>query len=424
SSRTIRNLSVAIQKGKTDCVAVLNACFEKIDEQESQLHAWAFLDREGAIRQAKILDDELAAGNYRGALHGIPIGIKDIIDVANMPTAAGANWRKELIAKEDAPLVSLLRDAGAIILGKTVTTQFACFDPPVTRNPWDNTKTPGGSSSGSAVAVATGMCLGAIGTQTGGSITRPASFCGVCGFKPTFEKVNTAGIIPVSKNLDHAGPIAQTVDDLWLMYDVLSDNNSQKYHPLSQHVRIGQLNKMGEEKIDSDMRKVFQKTINTLNEAGAVVSEVALPETFFELFDHHWNIMAYDAAKYHLPFLKDHANDYSPGMQKLIEQGMNVSDETFNKAKKHQQKLKQEMSSCFQGCDILVTPATLGTAPDCSTTGNPHMNTPWSYTGLPTISFPVGEGSNGLPLAMQLIGNANAEKKLFEVARWAELIIS
>ena len=215
---TIEGVGRALRAGERTCVDVLESCLAKIDEWEPQVHAWVVVDRDGAMEQARRLDEELAAGKCRGSLHGIPIGIKDIIDVAGLPTACGFPPWSGRVAEQDAAVVDRFRRAGAVILGKTVTTQFAWIDPPVTRNPWNLNRTPGGSSSGSAAAVACGMCLGAIGTQTGGSIIRPASFCGVAGFKPSYARVRFCeqGIVPFAPTLDHPGPIARTARDLKL----------------------------------------------------------------------------------------------------------------------------------------------------------------------------------------------------------------
>ena len=186
------------------------------------------LDREGAIEQARSLDEELKTGNDRGPLHGIPVGIKDLFDVKGLPTACGAKRWVDRIAEKDAEAVARLRKAGAVIMGKTVTTAYACLDPPVTRNPWNLERTPGGSSSGSVAAVACGMCFGALGTQTGGSITRPASFCGVAGMKPSIWTMHSLdrGVLPFAPSLDHVGPIARTVDDLRLLFEAMDEEKS------------------------------------------------------------------------------------------------------------------------------------------------------------------------------------------------------
>ncbi|HUE17149.1 MAG TPA: amidase, partial [Planctomycetaceae bacterium] len=197
-SETISGAARAIKQGQVTSQALVERCLARIDEWESRIHAWVSVDRDGARHRAQQLDEESRAGRWRGPLHGIPIGIKDIVDMAGLPTGAGSRRMAQTTAAGDATIVRKLREAGAVLLGKTVTTQFACFDPPPTRNPWNLDRTPGGSSSGSAAGVATGMCLAAIGSQTGGSITRPAIYCGVAGCKPSYGRVSLAGIVPVA----------------------------------------------------------------------------------------------------------------------------------------------------------------------------------------------------------------------------------
>src|SRR3954468_2244140 len=205
---TIHEAAAAIRAGSLTPVDLLEQCLERIDRYEPQVRAWVLVDRGGAREQALRLTDELKKGQHRGPLHGIPIGVKDIIDVFDLPTGCGSKLWANSIARQDATVVKRLRQAGAVILGKTVTTAYAFLDPPVTRNPWNLNRTPGGSSSGSAAAVACGMCLGALASQTGGSTTRPAAFCGVCSLKPTYGRVSTDGVLPLAPSLDHVGLMA------------------------------------------------------------------------------------------------------------------------------------------------------------------------------------------------------------------------
>ena len=220
---------------------LVDACLKRIERVEPDVRAWVSVDAEGARRRADELTELAARGEILGPLHGIPIGIKDIIDVAGWPTRAGSPLRDGHLAREDAAVVARLRNAGAIILGKTVTTEFAWIDPPPTRNPWDATRTPGGSSSGSAAAVASGMCVAAIGSQTGGSIIRPASYCGVCGLKPTFGVVSRVGVLPLSISLDHVGPIARCVDDLAVVFGVIADPDPVSPRPVNEKSRMSPL---------------------------------------------------------------------------------------------------------------------------------------------------------------------------------------
>src|SRR5262245_19352757 len=212
--RSILDAATQMHERQLTTRQLVDRCLARIEEREDQLHAWVLVDAGGARAAADKLGEELARGVCRGPLHGIPIGVKDIIDVEGWPTRAGSPLREGHIARQDATVVARLRAAGAVLLGKTVTTEFACFDPPPTVNPWNHACTPGGSSSGSAAALATQMCLGALGSQTGGSITRPAAYCGVAGCKPTFGRVSRAGVVPISHHLDHVGPMGRRVSDL------------------------------------------------------------------------------------------------------------------------------------------------------------------------------------------------------------------
>src|SRR5262245_2118078 len=215
--RTITAAADLIRRGELTPVELLDQCLARIDRYEAKVRAWVYIDRDGAREQAERVTAELKRGEYRGALHGIPVGIKDIIDVFDMPTGCGSKLWANSYARRDATCVERLRQAGAVIVGKTVTTAFASFDPPVTRNPWNLDRTPGGSSSGSAAAVACGMCLAALATQTGGSITRPASYCGVYSLKPSYGRVSVDGVLPLAPSLDHIGVMANCVRDLAIL---------------------------------------------------------------------------------------------------------------------------------------------------------------------------------------------------------------
>src|SRR5262245_7435061 len=219
---TIHAAAEQIRQGRLSPVDLLEPCLERIERHEGRVRAWVLVDAEGAREQARKCAREVEAGGWRGPLHGIPLGIKDIFDVFDWPTAAGSRLWAQSVARRDATVVHRLRQAGAVFVGKTVTTPFASFDPPVTRNPWDLQRTPGGSSSGSAAAVACGMCLGALGSQTGGSITRPASYCGVAGCKPSYGRVSADGVVPLAPSMDHPGPIALCVKDLALLLQTVA----------------------------------------------------------------------------------------------------------------------------------------------------------------------------------------------------------
>jgi len=416
---TIVGVSRALRAGERTCVSVVEQCLAQIDAWEPRVKAWVSIDREGALAHARELDRELAAGKNRGPLHGIPIGIKDLMDVAGWPTLAGAPWLPHVAAKADAPIVARLRNAGAIILGKTVTTQFACFDPPPTRNPRNLDRTPGGSSSGSAAAVATGMCLGAIGSQTGGSITRPASFCGVAGCKPTLGLVPSEGVYPLAASLDHPGPIARSVADLAILLEAIADRRIAATPP-STPPRLGRLRGMFADRAEPASLAVFEAALANLARAGAAISEAALPAAFQNVLECHRVVMTAEIAALHEPMLVDHRDDYLPCIRGIIEEGLQVPAARYLQTKQHQAALCRDMGAAFEGVDVLVCPATIGPAPTPETTGNPAFNSCWSYTGLPTVSFPIGLAPDGLPLSIQLVGRAHDEAQLLGVAEWCE----
>lgn len=437
---TIEGVGRALRRGQVTCVEVLERCLDRIEEWEPRLKAWVVVDRDGALEQARVLDDELAAGHCRGPLHGIPLGIKDIIDVAGLPTAAGfAPWAGR-VAAQDAGIVASLRTAGAVLLGKTVTTQFAWVDPPATRNPWNLERTPGGSSSGSAAAVACGMCLGALGTQTGGSIIRPASFCGVAGLKPTFNG-RLDGILPFAPNLDHPGPIARSVRDLGLIFleflrlegtsghpsSTIEDIEglvAASFAPLSRPPRLGRLRGAFEDRADPAMLAALEEALSALAAAGAEVQEVAGCFDYDEVMRHHRVVMAAEAAEGHAARFADHRDAYRPRIRALIEEGQAIPATAYLEARRHQEELRAAVGDGLSELDALVMPAAPGAAPDVSTTGDPALNAPWSYTGSPALSFPIGLSPEGMPLALQLVEpRPLRECDLIETACWCEAVI-
>ncbi len=297
--QTIHEAAAAIRARNITPIDLLESCLNQIDRWEDKVHAWVFVAREEARAEARRLTDELAKGQNRGPLHGIPIGVKDIFDVFDWPTACGSKLWENSIARQDCEVVRRLRSAGAIFLGKTVTTQYASFDPPVTRNPWKLERTPGGSSSGSAAALATGMCLGALGSQTGGSITRPASYCGVAGLKPTFGLVPLAGIMPLAWSMDHPGPMGRCAQDLGILLAVIAepwrDSSSEKW-PTPRFVRPqGIFKDLAEPSIQAALDEIVRK----LQAAGSRIEDGILPAGFADVVVRHRIVMAVEAAQYH-----------------------------------------------------------------------------------------------------------------------------
>ncbi len=421
--QTIADVQQAIKTRELSCRDLLEHCFQKIEEKEPVLHAWAYLDRNAAFQQADALDRELEQGRWRGPLHGIPIGIKDIIDVKGMPTNAGFLDRNNSPATGDATVVKNLRLEGAVFPGKTVTTQLACFDPPPTRNPWNQEHTPGGSSSGSATAVAAGMCLAAVGTQTGGSIIRPASFCGVAGLKPTYGMVDRQGLILLSEHLDHIGPLAHSIVDLVVMLDSMTDQATYLpllIEPVKDAPRIGWLTDFFVDKTDNTMQHALAFARQQLESAGAAVKDCTLPSEFESIRDHHLTLMQFEMAQ-NLGEDYDRKRDsYGPAISQVLDAGRVVSPETCQASLEYQATIAQEVRKQFARFEILISPATVGPAPDSSTTGDPSMNAPWSMTGFPTISIPVSVTKEGMPLAIQITGHPDKFDDLLLAAQWCE----
>lgn len=428
---SLHTVATALREGRTTCVDVVNSCLAAIDACESDVHAWVLVDRVGALQRARELDAAKAAGQPLGLLHGIPIGIKDIIDIAGRPTSAGYPPWSNRIAKKDAAVVERLRDHGAIILGKTVTTMFAGFDPPVTRNPWQLDHTPGGSSSGSAAGTAAGMCLGAIGTQTGGSITRPASFCGVAACKPTFGRVPLDGIVPLSATMDHGGPMAATVRDVALLLEALVTPASKTPSTADRFmaaigdatrgpVRLGRLRGFYETMAEPEMQAAIESAASDYASRGAMVVDVPLPPSFETILANHKRLIAGGAARVHGTLFTSARDTFLPKIGALLEEGLTVTDEELAELIAKQEIARRELLAAMDGLDAVLCPASRGPAPDTTSTGDPSFNAPWSYTGLPVVSFPIATSSAGLPMCVQMIGRPWEEVSLFRVAAWCE----
>ncbi len=436
---TIEGVGRALRAGETTCALVLEQCLARIEEWEPRIKAWVRVDRAGALEQARTLDAELAAGTCRGPLHGIPFGIKDIIDVRGLPTAAGFGPWRDRLADLDAEVVALLRTAGAVIVGKTVTTQFAWIDPPPTRNPWNLDRTPGGSSSGSAAAVAVGMCLGAIGSQTGGSIIRPASFCGVCGLKPAYQEVSAEGVFPFAPTLDHPGPIARSVGDLKLILTAIRSPDLRQAGQVFEHAvaasgsnwppppRLGRLRGFYDRHAEPVMTAALDAALTALVAAGAEVFDFPEDALDFEaIVRDHRTIMCAEAAAGHAERFAAQRGDYAPQISALIEEGLATSAPAYLRARYNRNQRRLDLNALLTqriACDALVMPATIGPAPDLTSTGDPALNSAWSYLGRPAVSFPIGLAPDGLPLAVQLVDGREGidlTLPLLETATWCE----
>jgi aspartyl-tRNA(Asn)/glutamyl-tRNA(Gln) amidotransferase subunit A len=439
---TIAEAVEFIRAGALSPSELLEQCLARIDRYEERVRAWAYLDREGAREQAARLTAELKQNSSRGPLHGIPVGIKDIIDVFDMPTGCGSKRWAQSYARRDATCVERLRRAGAIILGKTVTTAYASFDPSVTRNPWNLDRTPGGSSSGSAAAVACGMCLGALASQTGGSITRPASYCGVYSLKPTHGRVSADGVLPLAPSMDHVGVMANCVRDLAYLFQAIAGRDERDRDCLSATVPdctrsidqvlkpsrnwalcfrfLGGLFAERTRPAIAEPFEAFRKRLSEREDVDTIEVRSVMPPAGFEsvLADHHC-VMATEAAAYHGPRFARHPEDYPPKITELIRTGLNTPAPVYQRALAHQaesMESHQDLGSPYP----LLTPATVDVPRDLSSTGDPAFNSPWSFLGYPTISLPVAWSGDGLPVAVQLVGGPLGEIETFAHAAYLE----
>ena len=405
---------------------LVDQCLERIRRFDGEVQAWVRVDEEGAYREADRLGALLGVGEDLGPLHGIPVGVKDIIDVQGLPTEAGSPLLKGRVAEEDAAVVASLRRAGAIILGKTVTTEFACFDPSPTRNPWNLAHTPGGSSSGSAAAVAMHMCFAAVGSQTGGSITRPAAYCGVAGLKPTFGVLDLTGVVPVSSHLDHLGAIARRTGDLWAMLVAMRPGQpspppgAPKHQPPRLHV----IEQFFLEQAVEAVRRVTDAAFEKLGRAGVESSRLGLPRSFAPVHLMHHFIMAVDAADNHCESFSHQPTAYRPKVAALIGEGLATMALDYARALRHQAIFRRELDAVLGTDGIAVTPATPTAAPaTLDSTGDPSFNSPWSHAGLPTVTIPCGLTPDRLPCGLQFIGPAHSEAELLSVAAWCETVL-
>jgi Asp-tRNA(Asn)/Glu-tRNA(Gln) amidotransferase A subunit family amidase len=438
---SIAKASHEMREGLLRPIDLVEHCLARMDELEGQVRAWVLIDPEGARREAQRLGKLQDDDDWLGPLHGIPIGIKDIIDVAGWPTKCGSPLREEHVAARDSAVVRSLKKAGAILLGKTVTTEWACFDPPPTRNPWNLNHTPGGSSSGSAAAVATDMCLAALGTQTGGSIIRPAAYCGVSGLKPGFGELPMEGIAPLTLHLDHVGPIARRVSDLYLVWQALAADAhgsmesmfSRRWadSDLESWIDAYGLNKslfvLEGPLIDQatpEMQQLFQQVLQRLK-SSLCLRSLQLPDSFRDVLTWHRRINVVEAAAYHRETFPSRRDQYGPCIASLLDEAQAVSAVDYAEALIRREEVRNELARLLHqhedalGC--LVMPATLGPAPGLDTTGVPTFNAPWSYIGWPSLTIPCGLSTDGLPVGLQFI--AMTVPQVFAMAGLCERIL-
>jgi len=431
---SISEAMAALSAGELTALNLVNSCLERIDKLDDRIQAWAIIDREGALESAHNLDLELKEGKRRSPLHGIPVGVKDIFYTAGLRTESGSKICSGFVPSFDATAVKRIKEAGAVILGKTHTTEFALFDPAPTRNPWNTAHTPGGSSSGSAAAVAAGMCLAALGSQTLGSVLRPAAYNGIIGFKPNYGRISTHGVVPLSWTFDHVGIFNRRVEDSALLFQVMAGYDSQDLHSLDKAIpdclsqltatrppSLGLVRQYFYDQADEDMCTHTDKCADLFRQAGAKVEEVVLPDSFTEIFANGLVIMKVEAAVSHMDMFAKHKEQFSPKIKEFIEEGLSFEATEYARALQKRKQQMADMEPLYYECDAFITPGAPGAPPKgLENTGSPIMQGPWTILGVPTINLPGGLDKKGLPLGIQLAGPPLAEAFLLSTAWWCE----
>jgi Asp-tRNA(Asn)/Glu-tRNA(Gln) amidotransferase A subunit family amidase len=437
SALSLCEAAAGIRDGRLSSAELVADCLARIDEVDARIEAWAFLDRDYALRQAEDADARRKQGKPTGPLHGVPIGIKDIFDTGDMPTELGSPFWAGRAPRRDAAAVARLRAAGAVIMGKTVTTEYAYFHPGKTSNPHDVARTPGGSSSGSAAAVAAAMVPGAIGSQTNGSVIRPASFCGIVGFKPSHGLIPRSGALLLSRTLDHVGVFTRTVEDAALMAEVMAgfDEEDPDTRPRAKPPfvtvaasepplppRFAFVRTPVWDQAEPATRHGFDELVQALGDDAA---EIALGPAFADCIERHRTIMEVEMAhNLHRDYEKA-GEQLSRTLRSLIERGRTRTAIDYTAAVAAIAPLNAALEVVFNEYDAIITPAAPGEAPrGLESTGNPVFCTIWTYLGTPVVTLPLLQSEAGLPIGVQLVGRRGNDARLLRTARWLVSTIS
>jgi Asp-tRNA(Asn)/Glu-tRNA(Gln) amidotransferase A subunit family amidase len=426
----INNLAAsakALQSGQLDLHDYLDLLEKRIDEREPGVKAFLQEDgRFGRLReQAQTLLERYPEPGNRPVLFGIPVGVKDIFTVRGFETRAGSQLPAKEFKSHEAESIKRLKDAGALILGKTISAEFAYIAPGATCNPHNESHTPGGSSSGSAAAVGAGMCALSLGTQTVGSVNRPAAYCGVVGFKPSYERVSRVGVVPVSESLDHVGFFTSDVQSAGLAASVLLKD--WKNTPLDHQPVLAVPEGPYLERVSAEGRASFEATCETLLAAGYEVKRINVMPDFDDIIERHMTIMSAQAAWAHFNWFGRYGHLYHEKTTALIRQGMDVPGVDLNSALPGRESLRQELMTVMSesNIDLWIAPAATGTAPKgLDSTGDSIMSLPWTHCGLPSLNLPSGKDENELPFGLQLVGSWHGDESLLAHATAIEKALS
>ena len=422
-----------IKNGEVSSKALCEVYINRIEKFEKKVCAWAFFDKKKLLEKAEEADTYRSSGKPLGPLHGIPVALKDIIGTYDMPTECGTKLRKGKSLSQDSEVANLIKNSGAILMGKTVTTELAYFDPGKTKNPHDYTRTPGGSSSGSAAAVASFMAPLSVGTQTNGSVIRPASYCGVVGYKPSFGLISRTGILKQSSFLDQVGVFSRTVEDAAYFSKVLIKKDLYDYDTVhySADNMMDELNKELEfepkfifykteswKKISKKNQEIFNYFIKSFKKNIEVFDE---PSYFKDISKYHKIIHETDMARSFSDYYRLSKKSLGKNLVKAIERGNKYSAYEYGEAIDFRSRAYESYKEVFDDYYGIITPSALGVADKgLASTGSPELSTIWTYMGLPTLNLPVLTGENNLPLGLQIIGNKFDDLRFLKYAKWLE----
>jgi amidase len=417
-SLTVREAARQIAERRLTAEALVNAYLDRIETREPVVGAWQYLDRERALAAARQRDAEAP----RGPLHGIPIAVKDLIDTSDMPTAYGSPIYRGHRPAADASCVALARAAGTIVLGKTVTTEFATFTPGKTANPRNPAHTPGGSSSGSAAAVADGMAPLAFGTQTAGSVIRPGAYCGCIAYKPSFGLINRAGVKPLADSLDTIGVFARTVDDAAFLAGVLSERPALRHLEMPRQApRFGLYRTPIWDEAEPATVAALDATRAALGRAGAMVTELAIAPEHQGLNEAQDTMMCFEMVRALAYERLGHSAEISPRLAQLLDTGMAIGAEVYDQALARAAVARAGLDAFFGPCDAILVPAAPGEAPQgLGHTGSPIFNRMWTLLGVPCVTLPARWADNGLPTGVQLVGQVRDDTRLMACAAFLE----
>ena len=443
TEQTISELARAVQARTLTASELVDRCLTQIGQRDSEINAYITVFADQARADARQADAEIASGRYRGPLHGIPVSLKDLIDVKGVPTTAASRVRQNHVASVDAPIVTRLRDAGAIIIGKTNLHEFAFGTTNedsaygLVRHPLDPNRSPGGSSGGSAASVLAAMAMASIGTDTGGSIRIPSAACGLVGLKPALHEIPTSGVVPLSATLDHVGPICRSVADASLVYATLRGTPLEASRGREvQGLRIGVLREYFTNLLDPQVAHAFDAACATLADAGATLDDVSIPHAG-DIVAVYLHIVLAEAAAFHAITLENRPDDYTPNVRIRLEMGRSILAEDYIRALRGRDVLRQEVDAALDGRDLLLLPSLpvpatrlgaatvkIGGAEEPVRNITLRLTQLFNITGHPAITLPCGKTIEGLPIGAQLVGHTGRTPALLDVAAAVEGALS